>query len=187
MQKLFTYTAFAATLFVTSSAQAVTVSLDPVSVSTQTGNSLSLDVLADFSSTEIDGGSIDFSFDSALLGYSSFSWDSDFLSLTQDTQIDIQDSDLVSIIFGTSLSGTLTGDGHTLGSITFDALAESTTSINMADSVKWGGFVDSTSDPVAVTYNNATVDIAAVPIPAAVWLFGSGLVGLAGIARRRSA
>ena len=30
------------------------------------------------------------------------------------------------------------------------------------------------------------VDVAVVPVPAAVWLFGSGLVGLASIARRRS-
>ena len=27
--------------------------------------------------------------------------------------------------------------------------------------------------------------VSAVPVPAAVWLFGSGLVGLAGVARRR--
>jgi len=33
----------------------------------------------------------------------------------------------------------------------------------------------------------ATVVASAVPVPAAVWLFGSGLVGLAGIARRRKA
>lgn len=30
------------------------------------------------------------------------------------------------------------------------------------------------------------VAVSAVPIPAAVWLFGAGLIGLAGIARRRS-
>ena len=32
-----------------------------------------------------------------------------------------------------------------------------------------------------------TVTLQAVPIPAAVWLFGSGLLGLAGIARRKKA
>jgi len=30
-------------------------------------------------------------------------------------------------------------------------------------------------------------DVSAVPVPAAVWLFGSGLVGLVGIARRKKA
>ena len=32
-----------------------------------------------------------------------------------------------------------------------------------------------------------TADIAAVPVPAAVWLFGSGLLGLVGVARRKKA
>ncbi|MGB5717515.1 MAG: VPLPA-CTERM sorting domain-containing protein [Gammaproteobacteria bacterium] len=32
-----------------------------------------------------------------------------------------------------------------------------------------------------------TYAAAVVPLPAAVWLFGSGLLGLIGIARRRSA
>ncbi len=32
---------------------------------------------------------------------------------------------------------------------------------------------------------NAVEDHAAVPVPAAVWLFGSGLLGLVGVARRR--
>ncbi len=31
----------------------------------------------------------------------------------------------------------------------------------------------------------AHVDVAAVPVPAAAWLFGSGLLGLIGIARRK--
>jgi hypothetical protein len=32
-----------------------------------------------------------------------------------------------------------------------------------------------------------TADIAAVPVPAAVWLFGSGLLGLVGVARKKKA
>ena len=31
-----------------------------------------------------------------------------------------------------------------------------------------------------------TVDVKAVPVPAAAWLFGSGLIGLVGVARRRA-
>ena len=31
-----------------------------------------------------------------------------------------------------------------------------------------------------------TGDVSAVPVPAAVWLFGSGLLGLIGVARRNS-
>ena len=53
---------------------------------------------------------------------------------------------------------------------------------------------DLSSDPAPISsidYGTAstaglwTGDIAAVPLPAAAWLFGSGLLGLAGIARRK--
>ena len=33
--------------------------------------------------------------------------------------------------------------------------------------------------------NRSIIKLSAVPIPAAVWLFGSGLIGLIGIARRK--
>ena len=37
----------------------------------------------------------------------------------------------------------------------------------------------------AVFYDNLNFDRVVVPVPAAVWLFGSGLLGLVGVARRR--
>jgi len=40
-------------------------------------------------------------------------------------------------------------------------------------------------DPQPI-YGTATITVSAVPVPAAVWLFGSGLIGLVGIARRRT-
>lgn len=54
----------------------------------------------------------------------------------------------------------------------------------------WGFFVGTPYTEIfSLDFSNATVvdSPAAVPVPAAVWLFGSGLVGLAGVARRRKA
>ena len=48
-----------------------------------------------------------------------------------------------------------------------------------------GGSCDGTTDTVDATLAG-TVVLSAVPVPAAVWLFGSGLLGLAGIAKRKN-
>ena len=45
-----------------------------------------------------------------------------------------------------------------------------------------GCVVDAYIDNVSIT-----ADVPAVPVPAAVWLFGSGLLGLVGVARRKKA
>lgn len=48
-----------------------------------------------------------------------------------------------------------------------------------------------TANQYAITFGEIggfdfVVDIAPVPVPAAVWLFGSGLLGLIGLARRKT-
>ena len=51
------------------------------------------------------------------------------------------------------------------------------------------GFFLSHSDPASNTtiYLSSTLTVTPIPVPAALWLFGSGLLGLIGIARRKKA
>lgn len=46
--------------------------------------------------------------------------------------------------------------------------------------------IDYTSGPITGANLVMVTDVSAVPVPAAAWLFGSGLVGLVGVARRRT-
>ena len=72
-----------------------------------------------------------------------------------------------------------------------DAMGEA----SFGNTIAWGGIVDlRDANGVAITdfnalsadtgFNYANAYVAAVPVPAAVWLFGSGLLGLVGVARR---
>ena len=73
-----------------------------------------------------------------------------------------------------------TGFGTTLGQLSLgidDGIGGSP-----MDNGPFSGF-NANFDMTSVTVTGVTV--AAVPVPAAVWLFGSGLLGLVGVARRR--
>jgi hypothetical protein len=45
---------------------------------------------------------------------------------------------------------------------------------------------DGTPAGGSIFWDDASLEVSAVPVPAAVWLFGSGLLGLVGVARRKS-
>jgi hypothetical protein len=49
----------------------------------------------------------------------------------------------------------------------------------------FGGSFDSDFDNLRDGAGSGVANVAPIPVPAAVWLFGSGLVGLAGLGRRR--
>jgi len=72
-------------------------------------------------------------------------------------------------ISGTSISGSATKNGSSFVSLGFTP----------------GSYVSTFSN--GSNTDSITVNIGAVPVPAAVWLFGSGLLGLVGIARRKKA
>lgn len=66
-----------------------------------------------------------------------------------------------------------TGAGFSGSTISMDAAAIGGT---------WSSWI---SGDFTNTYEGATIPVATIPVPAALWLFGSGLIGLAGMARRR--
>lgn len=77
--------------------------------------------------------------------------------------------DIVTLQFQATVAGT------TNASLTLDSFIGS----------NWTDSNNPTSTGIPVTYQGATINILQpVPVPAAVWLFGSGLIGLVGIARR---
>jgi hypothetical protein len=57
----------------------------------------------------------------------------------------------------------------------------------VGDNLSFGfGAVSTENNGSGIFYDNLVfAEVAPVPVPAAVWLFGSGLLGLVGVARRR--
>ena len=177
----------AVALLMASQANAATVSINPASITVGDGASFSLTVSgADFPET-IGGGF-------------SLSWDANILALTS-ADVDLLgqlttagwDTSSVSSAAGqldvlnASFATTFTGAFDIL-TLDFLALQQGVTTADLAlnpiQGSDWvaGDFFTA----IPVTYEGATVTVGAVPVPAAVWLFGSGLIGLVGIARRRS-
>ncbi len=81
----------------------------------------------------------------------------------------------VNSIFDTTLSLTVDGVGSSADLIDLTSFIN-VTRIEMYD----------ITDPAGIGYDDFTFDVANVPIPSAVWLFGSGLIGLVGFARRKA-
>jgi hypothetical protein len=70
-----------------------------------------------------------------------------------------------------------------IGSTNFNTFIDQTGTFTLAIQ---GVTSDSVISNVVFSFGTAPETLVGVPIPAAVWLFGSGLLGLIGIARRKS-
>lgn len=80
---------------------------------------------------------------------------------------------------------------NTVADLTGNALAIDGTAVIVSASnvgAAWGGFEGTPYTEVfSLDFSNGTIIPSAVPVPAAVWLFGSGLIGLVGFAKRKKA
>lgn len=168
---------------------AASISLDPVGSATGLVSDLvTFNLLANFDSTTTTGGATDLFWDPSVLNLRGFEFDLGFGVPPRDTAFDVADlqsNGLMSVGFG-NLDGITLPTTTIIGSISFylSGSPGSSSAITMGDSVKWGGFHDDTGAPISVSYTGSTAGVSAVPVPAAVWLLGSGIAALFGVARR---
>jgi len=166
-------------------ATANTVSLaEPNPIFTNGAASLNLTLQGTDFTDLVDGGGFTFSWDPAVLTYTGTvvadpPWD---ISSVSDASAALGVVDFV--FLGQSVG--FSGPTFPIATLSFDVIGANGafTDITFADA--FGGWAGG-GITFPVTYVSGEVTVSAVPVPAAVWLFGSGLLGTFGVARRKKA
>jgi hypothetical protein len=181
-------------LLIAGTANAATISVTPAVSSVAVGDPLALTVHGDAFDALTSGGGVAMQWNPASLQLNStladieaqlatlgfFGFQTNFVNAAAG-QLDLS--------FGTL--GQAIGPTFDLFTLDFTAIPPpATSSIGIAVSPSAFAWIDDSGlNVVPVDYVGATVTVngvATVPVPAAAWLFASGLLGLVGVARRRA-
>ena len=150
----------------------------------QIGDVFSVDIMGSGFTSNVDGGGVNLSFDQSRLNVLSVSIDEsvwNFGSTGVSTGVIDNGAGLVDGIMVNTLAD-VAGD-FVIATIEFQAMDVGISSLLLSD---WGiNPWASGGSLINPDYIASSVEVSAVPLPAAVWLFGSGLIGLAGVAKRR--
>ena len=205
MKKFTTLTGVAvAAMMFAAGASASTVSVNPDIIDVSVGTSFGATLVADFSDVVggTSGGGVGLTWDPTVLtlNEAASGYSADLTDVIDNQTMTLGDSGLLfSEVDAVAGSLTLSLDLCPLFNpcdslslfniydLVFDAVNPGTSPVDVGISifgdVWWDNILlDPLPDP---TYVGATVTVGAVPVPPALWLFGSGLIGLVGIARRR--
>jgi len=179
-------------------ASAALISMSPSSQQVADNASFFVDILATGLPADTAGGAVDISWDLADITLNSVymattdpldsngvftgPWDpvSSFLS-----GVDEAGAGFVHGVFVGTFPTGISGD-QPIARLNFTLGTGVSNSLITLDVAATGGTWSSyTIGDFTNTYEGATINPVPVPVPAALWLFGSGLIGLVGVARRR--
>lgn len=202
LNKLTMTAAAAVFMSAVSSANASSLWLETTTPVVGLGDTIEMTVHMDFSDDPTLGGGFDIIFDSGLVSYDANSYITDAglgsdPSFTRDdnpaaaaaNRVEVTSDALVGAAFGNfagmsgpALVAPITFTADAAGVAIFDLGPSSSDSVGSF-------FSAATFEEQFPDYQGVSVEITGiseVPVPAAVWLFGSGLLGLIGMARRRT-
>ncbi|ATG91952.1 hypothetical protein MKLM6_3767 [Methylomonas koyamae] len=164
-----------------SAVEASQVSFVQSNVNALPGQILTFDLVGEGFSSGPDGAGFSLAWDKTVLQYVTTTvanppWDTSFVSDTN------AGSGMVDFVFLGKSTGTA-GTDFSLASFTFNVIGNvgAATELSLADA--FGGFSALGGQSLSVNYLNSQVQV--VPLPSAVWLFGTALLGLCNPALKR--
>lgn len=171
-------------------AQAASIELSPAEATVPlSAGTVAFDLMMDFGTAEPTlGGGIDIDLQGpiTLAGFTPSAW---FTSASGPDQAfsghgsALADADYeVHIGHFNGLSGR-----HSLGTLQLNLLSSGLAGVKLATNSIWGEFYGINSQPQAVQFKGASIQVTAVPEPAtlAMWLLGGGMLAAGGALRRR--
>ncbi|MDH3387883.1 MAG: hypothetical protein OEN02_08240 [Gammaproteobacteria bacterium] len=178
----------------TSAASAIILSFDPSDQTVQLGNPVSVDLrISDLGDDILTGFDLDISFDDSILGFQSFTFGTGLdvfgLGFNFTDVMDLGGG--VVNVFELSLDFDLDlmlfqPDDFVLGTFDFSTLSLGTSALDISFALLSGEYdAFGFATELHADLRAGSVTVSVIPVPAAVWLFGTGLVGLIGFGKRR--
>ncbi|MBS4051430.1 MAG: hypothetical protein KGZ69_09515 [Methylomonas sp.] len=193
--KLLSALAFAGLMASSSASQAAIISFTPDNASVAAGDTIQIKLVGSDFSNGTYGGGLSVSWDASLLSLQSydtsvFPGDLGLADVGVNTVVDNNAGTLSNLSVASFFDGAPNAS-FDIAVLTFKGLAAGTSALQASLGQFTSGFdniwTDYNNDVISLQFVPSSLNVTAVPVPGAAWLFGSVLLGGLGAVRRQRA